>query len=464
MQKRGKSNTIEFGSVFLGCMFVLSSQVLASACYKVKQQFPPSSIASNDVTRDYWPTEGWRISTPAAQNMTETRLDEMSAYIETEGFAIDSILIVRNGYIVFEQYLNPEHNQNSLHPIFSCTKSVLSALTGIAIDKGYVESVDQKILDFFPNQTFANPDPRKENISIKHLLTMTSGFDWHELDVPYGDPDNSFTQLVTSTNWVQYVLSRPMVADPGEIWNYNTGDFHLLSALLQNATGLPTGDFAINSLATPMGIVDVFWQTDPQGITFGGSGLELTPRSMVKFGFLYLNNGTWDNQQLVPKDWVVSSTSSYSSITNTTDYCYGWWRQPELHTYYALGYAGQFIYVVPQYDLVVVFTSFEKTRWPYNDLLVQYVFSSLEEDSYQPLSIDRLVFAVVIIVSVLVLGFVIVRRMLRRRKERAPAPYHDSQVYFRTRTFPVEIARALSKTRSRNSEKHGKVKSDADDK
>jgi len=159
-----------------------------------------------------------------------------------------------------------------------------------------------------------------------------------------------------------------------------------------------------------VGIDDVFWQTDPQGINFGGSGLELTPRSMAKFGFLYLNNGTWDRQQLVPKDWVVSSTSSYSSIDTTTDYCYGWWRKPNLHTYYALGYAGQLIYVVPQYDLVVVFSSFEETHWPYNDLLVQYVFSSLEKGADPFFSIDRLMLAGVVVVLVLMLGFAIIRR------------------------------------------------------
>ncbi len=415
MQKRMKerslkANEIKFRFMFLGFMLLLSDQVLVSTCYEYKHQSPPPSLAFNGLTRDYWPTEGWQVSTPTAQNMKKTQLDEMSTYIEKEGFAINSILIIRNGYIVFEQYLSPEHNQSSLHSIFSCTKSVLSALTGIAIEKGYIEGVDQNILDFFPNQIFANPDPRKEDIKIKHLLTMTSGLDWHEFDVSYDDPNNSFAQLVTSTNWVQYVLDRPMVADPGEIWNYNTGDFHLLAALLQNATGLPTGDFAINSLATPMGIVDVFWQTDPQGINFGGSGLELTPRSMAKFGFLYLNNGTWDRQQLVPKDWVVSSTSSYSSIDTTTDYCYGWWRKPNLHTYYALGYAGQLIYVVPQYDLVVVFSSFEETHWPYNDLLVQYVFSSLEKGADPFFSIDRLMLAGVVVVLVLMLGFAIIRR------------------------------------------------------
>lgn len=338
----------------------------------------------------------------------------MSAYIEKEGFAIDSILIVKNGYIVFEEYFNLEYNQNTLHRIFSCTKSVLSALIGIAIDKGYIESVEQKILDFFPNQTFANSDPRKENIKIGHLLTMTSGLDWQELNIAYDNPNNNFAQLVNSTNWVQYILDRPMVANPGEIWNYNTGDFHLLSALLHNAAGLPAGDFAINYLAAPMGIVDAFWETDPQGINFGGSGLELTPRSMAKFGFLFLNNGTWDGQQLVPKDWVGSSTSSYSSTDVTTDYCQGWWRKPNLNTYYALGYAGQFIFVVPQYDLVVVFTSFEETHWPYYDLLVEYVFSSLENDAEPIFSNCILVFVVVVVALILALGIVII---LRKRKQ-----------------------------------------------
>ncbi len=420
MSTNARAKEVKFGFIFLGFMLILSNQVLVSTCYEFKHQSPPHSVAFNGLARDYWPTEGWQVSSPAARDMKKTRLDEMSAYIQKEGFAIDSVLIVRNGYMVFEQYFKPDRRQStwprgrasagSLHPIFSCTKSVLSALIGIAIDKGYIESVDQKILDFFPNQTFANPDPRKENIKIKHLLTMTSGLDWQELDVSYDDPNNNFAQLVNSTNWVQYVLDRPMVADPGERWNYNTGDFHLLSALLQNATGFPTGDFALNTLAIPMGVTDAFWPTDPQGINFGGSGLELTPRSMAKFGFLYLNNGTWDNQQLVPKDWVVSSTSSYSSVDATTDYCYGWWRKPDLNTYYASGYAGQLIFVVPQYDLVVVFTSFEETHWPYNDLLVQYVYSSLQKGADLPFNSYIIILAVGVVALILVLGIVIIRR------------------------------------------------------
>ncbi len=409
-----KAKKLKIQFIFLDLLLLVSNQVLVSSSYGFKFQSPPRSIANYDLTRDYWPTDGWQVSTPAAQNMSKTRLDDMSAHIKDQGFAIDSILIVRNGYIVFEQYLNPVYNQDSLHPIFSCTKSVLSALIGIAIDKGYIDSVDHKILDFFPNQTIANRDSRKENLTIKHLLTMTSGLDWHEFDVPYGESDNSFTQLVTSPNWVQYVLDRPMVAAPGEVWNYNSGEFHLLSALLQNATGLPYWSpiipFAFSTLADPLGIVDAFWQTDPHGIPFGGSGLELTPRSMAKFGFLYLNNGTWDTQQLIPKDWVALSTSSYSSVDTSTDYCYGWWRKPDLHAYYALGYAGQHILVIPQYDLVVVFTSYDLTHWPYYDLLGQYIFSSVEKGADPRLSIERLMIAVVVVGFILLLGFVIVRR------------------------------------------------------
>ncbi|UCG36762.1 MAG: serine hydrolase [Candidatus Bathyarchaeota archaeon] len=406
-----KASEIKFMFILFGFLFALGNPFLVSTGYRLGFQFQPCLTAYGDLTRDYWPTEGWQVSTPAAQNMSKTRLDEMSEHVEEDGFAIDSILIVRNGYIVFEKYLNPEHDQNHLHHIFSCTKSVLSALTGIAVDKRYIESVDQKILNFFPNQTFANPDPRKGNIEIRHLLTMTSGLDWHEFDISYDNPSNSYHQLVASTSWVQYVLDRPMVADPGEIWNYNTGDFHLLSALLQNATGLPTRDFATNSLFALIGIVDAFWQTDPQGIDFGGSGLRLSPRSMAKLGFLYLNNGSWDNQQLIPKDWIISSTSSYSTFDDTTDYCHGWWRKPDLNAYFALGYAGQLIFVVPQYDLVVVFTSFDETHWPYYDLLVQYVFSSLEKGADPLFSVDRLMLAVtVVVVPILVLGFVIIRR------------------------------------------------------
>ncbi|MHA2109517.1 MAG: serine hydrolase domain-containing protein, partial [Candidatus Hodarchaeales archaeon] len=277
----------------------------------INQSFIPS-LSIQQLEKNYWPTEGWQLSTPKGMNMSQSRLNDMIAYIEEQEFAIDSILIVKNGYIVFEEYLNPTQNESTLHPIFSCTKSYLSAFIGLAIEKGYFESIDQKIFDFFPNQTYSNPDPRKQNITIQHLLTMTSGLEWTEWDLAFTDPNNDLAHLIDSSNWVQYILDKPMATNPGTVFNYNTGDFHLLSALLMNATAaqnVSIENFLVDSFGVPMGSSGFGWEVDPQRIPTGGTGIHASIREMAKFGLLYLNNGTWDDKQVIPKEWITLSTS-----------------------------------------------------------------------------------------------------------------------------------------------------------
>jgi CubicO group peptidase (beta-lactamase class C family) len=333
------------------------------------------------VERDYWPTEEWRLSTPSDKNMSLSHLKKMVSYIKAQNYAIDSLLIVKDGYIIFEEYFNPTQNQSSLHPIFSCTKSLMSAFIGIAHEKGIIDSIDQRIIDFFPNQTFLNPDPRKGEITIRHLLTMRSGLEWFEWDISFGDPTNSLAQLFASQNWVQFILDRPMAADPGTVFNYNTGDYHLLSALLMNATSaqnISLNNLLVDSMGIPMGTKAFGWEGDQQGIPTGGTGMYMSTREMAKFGFLYLNNGTWDNKQLIPKDWIAMSNMSYSTIDNTSSYGLGWWIRPDLNVYYASGYAGQLIIPIPHYDMVVVFTSYDEVNWPYFDLLTEYIYPSIE--------------------------------------------------------------------------------------
>ncbi|MHA2143126.1 MAG: serine hydrolase domain-containing protein [Candidatus Thorarchaeota archaeon] len=194
------------------------------------------TISPSSVTRDYWPTEAWRYSTPFEQDMNEDRLNSLLTYIDDEGISIDSLIIVRNGYIVLEEYLNPFYDENTKHQIYSCTKSIVSAMVGAAIEEGLLTGVDQEVLSFFPGQTFNNTDTRKENITLEDLLTMTAGLDWHELDVPYGTPENDFGKMYNSNNWVEYVLNKSVVEEPGEVWNYNSGTTHILSVILQNLT------------------------------------------------------------------------------------------------------------------------------------------------------------------------------------------------------------------------------------
>lgn len=278
--------------------------------------------------------------------MDSVSLVAMFDYIDRNDLGIHSVLVVRNGYLVLEAYFYPWH-QNRRHDIYSCTKSFTSALVGIAVDEGHL-SLDQKVLDFFPGREVVNDDARKRAMTVAHLLTMRSGLDWPESSVSYSSSDNILGQMFRSDDWVQFVLDRPMVAQPGAVFNYNSGASHLLAAIFEQATGESMWVFAVKRLFGPLGISRVHWSFDPDGVTFGAGGLHMLPRDMTKFGYLYLQGGVWEGEQIVPADWVEASTSA-------SGYGYQWWMLKN-GGYAAFGYKGQRIVVVPDRDLVVVVT------------------------------------------------------------------------------------------------------------
>jgi parallel beta-helix repeat protein len=257
-----------------------------------------------------------------------------------------------------EEYPRPRlYGPQNPHPLYSVTKSFSSALIGIAIKEGFIDGVLHKVLDFFPNRTFANMDSQKEAITLEHLLTMTSGLPWDEWTYQYGDPRNDATQMMLSSDPVQFVLDRPMVSIPGTTWVYNGGGSHLLSAIVNETTGTDTEAFAREHLFNPLGISNLFWGRDPfQRIPWGFMGLDLTPLDMAKFGYLYLNNGTWDGQQIIQADWVTESARPHFSAWPGWRYGYQWWIGPRDNIFVARGYMGQNIIVAPDYNIVVVFT------------------------------------------------------------------------------------------------------------
>lgn len=266
-----------------------------------------------------------------------------------------SVVVIKKGYIVEEDYSNPSYDQNRRHVIQSCTKSIISALIGIAIHVGYISNVDQKILDYFPDREIDNLNAQKQAWTIEHFLTMTSGLEWDE----WPAKQSLFRSWYTSGDWVQFILDRPVVNEPGTVFNYNSGAVHILSAIIQQATGSTTLEFAQKYLFDPLGITNLYWSRDPEGIYTGGGGLELTPRDMAIIGYLYLNNGIWGDEQIIPAHWVEYSTKtqiSASSHISGLDYSYLWWVYPSLVAYAALGWAGQQIFVIPDHELVVVFT------------------------------------------------------------------------------------------------------------
>ncbi|MDO8124009.1 MAG: serine hydrolase [Candidatus Hermodarchaeota archaeon] len=304
------------------------------------------------VSPEYWPTIDWQTATPESHDMNVTLLEEMEAYINDSSWSEDiiSLLIVHGGYLVYENYFGQPENSDVANEIHSCTKSVTSLLVGIAIAQGHIGGVDEFVLDYFPDRTFENMDSRKEAITIEHLLTMTSGLPWEE---------NEYGALVSSPDWVKWVLDRPMEYAPGETWVYNTGGSHLLSAIVSEAAGQNTTVFADEFLFSPLGITYWWWPGDPQGAAMGGSDLYLRPRDIAKIGYLCLRGGVWDGQIIVPHSWLVTSTScqyTFHPTLGSAGYGYQWWVYPHVGAYAARGWLGQFIWVVPNHDLVVVIT------------------------------------------------------------------------------------------------------------
>ena len=305
---------------------------------------------------EYWPTDGWLTSTPEEQGMSSAKLQEMMDYIESDYYIIHSIVVVRNGYIVWEEYPATGYDADTLHLLFSVTKSFTSCLTGIAIDQGYIGGVSETMLSFFPNRTIENMEGGKERITLENLLMMRSGMFWDESSAPYDSPENGIYHI-NREDGLQWCLDLPMVAEPDQLWHYNTGSSHILSGVIHSATGASTLDFATENLFGPLGITDVIWARD-MGTTYkGGFDLQLTPRDMAKFGFLYLNGGLWEDRQVVSSSWIEASTSTLTRLNDDQGYGYQWWTMPDVDVFHASGLYGQGIFVSPDEDIVFVLTA-----------------------------------------------------------------------------------------------------------
>jgi CubicO group peptidase (beta-lactamase class C family) len=296
---------------------------------------------------------------------------------------INAFLIVNRGYLVFERYYGGS-GQDDTHLVASVTKSFISALIGIAIDQGFIEGVHQSVLGFFPEYSPGAHDHLKRQMTIRHLLTMTAGFQWrtgarnHELYID---------RLRRSKDWVAFILDLPVRERSFGAFQYNSGASHLLSAIITRSTGRCAQELAAEHLFEPIGIdqpatnmqhtysqADVFrnravgWPKDPQGTSIGGWGLVLKPRDMARFGYLYLNGGLWDSEQIIPQKWVEDSVTPH-----TPGYGYQWWLRDVngVFAFSAVGQGGQHIFCIPQKDLVVVVASKPGSRWRDRWLLLE---------------------------------------------------------------------------------------------
>jgi CubicO group peptidase (beta-lactamase class C family) len=284
-------------------------------------------------------------------------LAEAFDYIRQHNIPIHSFLIVRSGYLVLDAYFWP-FQDSLVHDMASVTKSVTATLVGITIGQHKLSGVTQPLLGVFAGRPIANRDSRKERITIKDLLTMTSGLDCHR---EHGEI--TLSQMMSSPDWIQFMLDLPMVADPGHRFEYCSGGIHLLSGAVAEATGINTLAFARRELFGPLGIADAAWPADRQGITHGWGDLHLQPRDMAKIGYLWLHGGRWGNRQLVPADWMRAAVAvhSHPRFSPGQEYGYGIWVYPDRTPpeFEGLGRGGQRISVLPARNLVVVFTGGE---------------------------------------------------------------------------------------------------------
>jgi CubicO group peptidase (beta-lactamase class C family) len=331
-------------------------------------------------TPAYWPGDDWRASTPEEQGLDSALILAMLQEIQQKKLAIHSVLVIRHGYLVTELYF-PPYQQEIKHPMRSVTKTITSALVGIAIQEGYIKGVNQNVLDFFPEIAKDVKDKNLKDLTVEHLLTMSAGY--HTNTLP--NPDNTNV----SFDPVRHLLTYSSIIEkPGASFYYDNGGPHLLSAIIQKTTGMTTAAYAQKKLFEPLGITDITWGADPQGITTGYTGLTLSSRDMAKIGYLYLHRGQWNNTQIVPAPWVEASTTKHmetKGLMNAAEddgYGYLWWTD-SFGGYSAHGFGGQYIFVLPKLDMIVVFTSgLKNADFPApHELLKTFMLPAAQSDS-----------------------------------------------------------------------------------
>jgi CubicO group peptidase (beta-lactamase class C family) len=309
-----------------------------------------------------------------------------------------SLLIFKDNKLVLEKYFVGkderwgddlgirQHSDTSLHDLRSVSKSFVSACIGIAIAQGKIKSVDEKIFDFFKEyQQFRNEG--REQLTIRHFLTMTSGIKWNET-VPYNNPENSEVQMSLSPDPVKFVLSQPLIHAPGKVWNYNGGTTEILARIIEKATGKNVYAFAKEFLFAPLGITNSYWTSIPGTNTpAAASGLRLASRDALKFGILYLQNGKWQNRQIIPDLFVKESLTSHVGRPDGGGYGFQFWIITEtLHgkaytLSAAIGNGDQGIFIDSKNNMVVVMTAGNYNQWTIKNnsaAIMRKIYNALE--------------------------------------------------------------------------------------
>lgn len=306
----------------------------------------------------------WQTASPSELGLNESMVSTAMYAAGNDG-SINSIIIIRNGKIAAEKYFNGK-DVNSYQTIRSVSKSFLSAMIGIAVDKGILHLTD-KMTDYFPEFKSSATDSRINNITLENLLTMRSGIK--------GD-EEIYSTFTSSSNWIETIIQQPLNFEPGTSGLYSTAGAHIVSGMLTKASHMSSYDFAKKYLADPMGIVIKDWTRDPQGVYFGGNEMFLTTRNIAVLGLLYLNKGKLNDTQIVPEEWINKSlvysggsSSTWGSLTNG-GYGYMWWlgQVAGQKIYFALGHGGQYVICIPKLNMIVAVTSNPYFNWNEADI------------------------------------------------------------------------------------------------
>ena len=323
----------------------------------------------------------WPVSSPKAQGMDRHKIDQAYDEAARLGF-VDGLLVIRNGYLVAEGYYNG-YDRSTPHQLWSDTKSFISALIGIAYEEGLIESLDKKVMDYFPEYAYEGMDPRFYDVTIRHLLTMRMGID---------NEEKNLMAVVNTDDWIKGTFDLPLIFDPGERFSYNSLETHLLSVILTKVSGMSSWEFANIHLAIPMNIQIAHWYRCPKGYNTGGYNMYLTPCDMAFLGYLYLNDGKMNGSQIVPEEWVNASLQKTWAKDGIEwgplkDYNYGylWWlgKMNGYNLFMALGMGGQYIINFPELNLIVVTTANKDISWdneqelPILQLVSDYILTAI---------------------------------------------------------------------------------------
>jgi len=350
-----------------------------------------AAAQSANCPQDKFPGASWDKGGASALKLDQELLTTLQADLKSGQYGyVDSLLVIRCGavaadhhyphdyqkiygelakkkspltptlngpYNYYDPTWHPFYRDTGLHTIQSVSKTVTSVTIGVAMTRGEFPSLDRPVLDFFDVAKVKNVDDRKRRLTIRHLLSMTAGLEWYE-DVAYDDPKNSCMVMESLDDWIPYVIDQPMVEEPGKKFVYNSGATELLAHIFKQATGQDIQDYAARHLFAPLGIEKFHWKRTPTGLTDTEGGLYLRPEDLARIGYLFLRNGRWAGKQIVSEDWVRQSTTPSISIAETVDYGFKWWlpKYGDKHGWAAVGFGGQRMLLLPEHDLIVVFT------------------------------------------------------------------------------------------------------------